>query len=390
MDGRGLVLIGAEAGSITGIPRVEDHVLKEKLAPYLGQDDVAPRWDTKRVQVSTSNDVLIIMVAAPQAGDPIYTLRKAFTGQQASRGFHDGTIFTRPSTKSEPANSAVVEMLSRRLLASQPAFDVEVDLGPNDIRHYYYDNKKVEALLERLRLEYLKKLPSALGPAGGNPNASRTPDSVPSPPGGKWLAATHLFEIAEDRTPDQYREEIAAYFAAIPNHLPPVVQGLIASTQPAAQPMMRNNTGRFLEDVEAVVHIEGPVISHLRPEQQLPPKPRPWGPRPRYSYVNMARVPLTKFGEPANRQSRATFRNDGSVTMTLQMSTLRPNQAYSFTHEVDEVLIALDPELRSTRVATRVTARNIDGSVEHEYEQQVAEPVDITEVLLKTLADSLI
>jgi hypothetical protein len=102
VDGRGLVLLGAEAGSITGLPRVEDHVLKEKLAPYLGQDDVAPRWDTKRVQVSDSNDVLIIIVAAPQAGDPIYTLRRPLRGRNPSRASMTGRSLRVPPRSLSP------------------------------------------------------------------------------------------------------------------------------------------------------------------------------------------------------------------------------------------------------------------------------------------------
>jgi hypothetical protein len=276
-------------------------------------------------------------------------------------------------------------MLSRRLLAGQAEFDVEVALGPKAIRRYQYSSKAVENCLRELHRLYLEKLSAEDSSAHTDPRSAKWSDVAK-------LLRLSKFVTAEERSPDRYRKEIATYFAAIPAHLPPVVHDLVASTLPAVQPVMRNNTSRFLEDVEAVVHIEGPVISHSVSQRQLPPKPRPWGPRPLQTNVYMPRIqPLSSVGPvgPANRQSSATFRNDGSVTMTLLLSKLRPYQVYSFTHEVDEVLIALDPQLLSTRVTTRVTAKNIDASVEHEYEQRVAGPVDITEVLLETLARDL-
>lgn len=75
LDGHALILIGIEnTGEITGVPRIEDHQLLNGLKAFLGQGDSAPRWTTHRVRVDDENDVLIINVDAPRAGDPLFTL----------------------------------------------------------------------------------------------------------------------------------------------------------------------------------------------------------------------------------------------------------------------------------------------------------------------------
>lgn len=100
LDGSAMIVIGIGGGKITGIPRIEDHDLIKALEAYLGDPDRSPRYNVHRHRVDDINDVVIIVVDAPRAGDRIYTLQKAFDKS------YRGTVFARPSSASEPADPA--------------------------------------------------------------------------------------------------------------------------------------------------------------------------------------------------------------------------------------------------------------------------------------------
>lgn len=74
MEGHGLVVVGAEAGRLVGTEKIEDHVLLDRLAPYLGDTSQTPSFGTKWI-LRNDNHILIIIVNAPADGDRIYPLR---------------------------------------------------------------------------------------------------------------------------------------------------------------------------------------------------------------------------------------------------------------------------------------------------------------------------
>lgn len=104
--GLAYVLVGVEPGNLPGTPAIDGADLEQALLRYLGAD--GPAWSPHYVTVN-SVTVLVVIVEAPRWGDQIHTLRK----QYDKHG--DGTVFVRSQSRSRPATSAEIRMLSDRM-----------------------------------------------------------------------------------------------------------------------------------------------------------------------------------------------------------------------------------------------------------------------------------
>jgi hypothetical protein len=100
-------VLGAEPGNVPGTPAIDAADLEQALLKYLGAD--GPVWSPHYV-THAGVTVLVIIVEAPQWGDPIHALRKTYDKSD------DGTVFVRSQARSRPANSADLRMLQERLL----------------------------------------------------------------------------------------------------------------------------------------------------------------------------------------------------------------------------------------------------------------------------------
>jgi hypothetical protein len=105
--GLAYVLVGAEPNVIHGTEAVDPADLDGALIKYLGAD--GPNWSPNYVKVQ-GKTVLVLIIEAPQWGDPIHTLRKAYDKSD------EGAIFVRSQAISRPANASEIKMLSDRLL----------------------------------------------------------------------------------------------------------------------------------------------------------------------------------------------------------------------------------------------------------------------------------
>lgn len=384
LDGHAVLLIGIEkTGEITGIPRIEDHQLNNALKAYLGQDDDAPRWVVHRHRVDDHHDVVIIDVDAPQPGDPIFTLRKAYDR------FPAGTVFSRPSTESTPADPSSIAALSRRLIArSREDFEVELTLNEDAISSYTYDPSFIEPLLAQAVDRYISQ--------SEKPATPHTPSTGLRAGVFDPAALMSGTRHEEKRTKEEFREEVARWAAAVRQQIPGVAKQLVAYRQPAAQFTITNTCGRYLEDLEVVVHIEGDVFQHPKPEADddianwLPGRPRTWGPwvSPPFDYsrVLAASMPSslnTAFRSPPPNSS--DFRNSGSVDAILRCRELRPGRSHTFTDDDDHEDIALlttNIDMTTARIAVTATARTIDASHTTELIQPIKRAGDITPMLV--------
>lgn len=395
IDGHALVVIGISTdGTITGIPRIEDHQLLKALQPYLGQDERSPRWIVHRHRVNDTHDVLIIDVSAPRPGDPLFTLRKAYDNSYA------GTIFTRPSTESEPADPTAVAMLSRRLTARTKDFEVEVTLNHDAITRYAYDASFLEPLLKREFDHYWQDVPH-------RPKTAQTP--IKGLGSQQLRAASAAFEALnrspqlealrsldtrheETRAKEEFWQELEGWTDQVRNCFPDLVLDVLAVSQPVAVFTVTNTCGRFLEDLEIEVHIEGDVIQHPKPfevddiDDRLPHRPRKWGPwfTPRFNNTNF--IPAASYSRPlaTSRSNSTDFRNSGSVTATLSCDALRPGRSHTFTDDDDHrdvVLLTSNQDMPSARITITATARGIDDAYTTTFNQPVSATVDLTKKL---------
>lgn len=381
LDGHAVLLIGIEkTGQITGIPRIEDHQLNNALKGYLSQDDDAPRWVVHRHRVDDQNDVVIIDVDAPRPGDPIFTLRKAYDR------FAAGSIFSRSSTESAPADPSVIAALSRRLIPrTREDFEVELTLNDDAISSYTYDPGFLEPLLAQAVDRYIsmsEKSATSRTAATGLKAGVFVPSSVM---GG--------IRHEEKRTREQFRQEIESWAESVREQLPEVAKQLVAYRQPAAQFTITNTCGRYLEDLEVLVHIEGDVFQHPRPgdgddfANWLPKRPRSWGPWESSPFDYSRMMPalassLSTFRAP--RRNSSDFRNSGSVDAILRCRELRPGRSHTFTDDDDHEDIALlttNIDMATARMAITATARTVDASHTTQVIQPIKSAGDITAIL---------
>lgn len=393
LDGHALILIGIEnTGEITGVPRIEDHQLLNGLKAFLGQGDSAPRWTTHRVRVDDENDVLIINVDAPRAGDPLFTLRKA------NGNFHEGFIFARPSTESAGADSHEISLLSRRLLAgARQNLDVALTLNPDAISSYSYDPDCLNPLLTRAVQGYLSKLAPPPPPPPPAKSAKQRMDfefEFPKVDALRWGAISGATRVTahheEDRTEDQFRAEVETWAEEVRRQLPYVARQVASYLQPAAEFTLTNRCGRFLENVEADVHIEGDVVHHTKPgdhddiNEWLPLPPRPWGPweTPRFQ-LTTPHLPIPNIKSGIFTGYDITIRNSGSVSVTLSCAELRPDKSYTFDEDdVPPFALLTTTDLTNARITYKVTARGIDDIHTEEILHPVQPAGDITPRLL--------
>jgi hypothetical protein len=399
-DGHGLVVIGVAEGRVVGTPRFEDHQLMKALRPYLGNDDRGPRWTVYRHRVDDHSDVLVIVVDAPRPADRIFTLQQAYGNSYA------GTIFTRPSTESEPADPAAVEMLSRRLVARTRDFQVYLTLNADAITRHTWDPSVLEPVLEREFQHYWQQVPQPRHVTPGTKIAGisaahiKALTSISSDVSEKLALAGSAWGTRheEDRTKEEFREELAVWIEKVRTDFPTVVLDLLAGRLPVARFTVTNTCGRFLEDLEVVVHIDGPVIQHPKPGRsndladRLPRRPRRWGPwtERRWDASSFAQLPAMQRPPLPPRPNGSSFRNSGSVTVHLSCAELRPGRSHTFTEEddhTDVVLLTTDLDLASTRITATATARGIDDTCDIEFTHPVAAALDYTEPVRKFLAD---
>ena len=118
--GWGVMLIGVEDGQAVGMENVpEEHEIRNGVMPALG--DPFPQWNLVRHRVSATHECVLVLVAPPEAGDPIYVCHQRFP----QAGLRDGGIYVRSADESREATAAEIKALVARAGAAAGA---EADL----------------------------------------------------------------------------------------------------------------------------------------------------------------------------------------------------------------------------------------------------------------------
>jgi hypothetical protein len=102
--GCGYIVIGAEAGSVSGVTEIDPAALGQGVQPYLGSD--GPSWGMAYVPAA-SKSVLVITVERPQPGDRIRTLQK----------YRPGAVFVRRPGQTIQAEPGDIRALKDRFAA---------------------------------------------------------------------------------------------------------------------------------------------------------------------------------------------------------------------------------------------------------------------------------
>lgn len=382
LDGCALLVIGVGSGTMPGTKRIEDHELIKALEPYLGRGADAPRWEVRRHHIDEDNDVLIVVVDAPQFGDPVYPLRKTFDKAWI------GTVYARPSTETEPADDLAIDMLSRRSASPASEFSLTVTLNDDAIGRARCDTKELDLVLDKKVREWLRPLepapPSNLGllsvKGAWDPDLSVKGFMRPALNTAMFGPITR----EEKRSADEFRAELDAWREKCRKRLPLLFQNTAALAQPQAKFTITNTCGQFLEDVEINVHIEGNIwgcdvpFNGAQPMGRVPNPPRPWGPwteSPVGSSIRALRAPMSSQVTP-KRSNRASFRNGGSVDVTLNCAELRPGARVELEDGI--AFVCIDQALEHTRVTVSATARGVHELFKTEFTQPISAAKDLT------------
>ncbi|WP_149204501.1 hypothetical protein [Actinotalea subterranea] len=380
LEGHAVMVLGVAHDALVGVEPVEDLELEQRLTPFLGTE--GPRWDTQRVGVADGRDVLVIVVDAPKAGDPIYVCRKD------GDGVSDGDVYVRARGETRRAKSGELDLLRARERSGVPSVELEVAVsGP--VRAYVCDPEAIVEYVGERRQVLLDRLPKPSPPTSPLDRNGALAAAL-SAAGGIAAGLT----VPEKRTEAQYRDEVARWAAAAEAALPTVVDALVAVHGQATTFVVRNLTTRYLSDVRLELHLAGAVeqvecdaAERFFAHDHLPREPRPWGPReapwlshsvPGYHFPSLDVGNLRPSGGPS-----ASFTNGGSVTGTFEMPELRPKGSEEFGEEV--VLVVRDPKLTALEGSWKATARDHHAVFQGSLVVPVDPPLDVSGQLRSAL-----
>ena len=300
--GLGYVVVGAEPGSLGGLVSADPATFSQIIDLYLG-GAVGPQWYPTLVGVDGVS-VLVVTVESPQAGDPIFPLRKAFTAAQ------EGAVFVRKQGRTSPADAADMDALGQRLLARAPSgADLEVELlvadpiawldtvGSPEAIQQWADEKRSRLIeyaqaVEQQRQEARAKPKTGVGFSVESLPTVAGPNGQPLVSGKDLVAAMGLARQSHlagfTRPPDtrslkSYVEDVDQWRDKLAEAASESLLGRFLKVgYGALRIQVKNTSPRFLQDVELDLILDWGGASLLEEPPRsfdLPDPPRTFGSR---------------------------------------------------------------------------------------------------------------
>ena len=365
-EGCGYLLIGVQPGRLSGADRIDPAELEAGLRRYLG--DPGPQWSFHNVSYQESH-VALFVVEAPRWGDPIYCLERDFAKYQA------GAVFVRRKGSTHAASPAGMRYLQERLLRRADHIQVEMgwreapaqltplELGPAAVEEWISaERTALLAPLAPIRREKIDAGPKQPVPldrlrkAGNGITLRELKDLERRQAAGEALTAEEQARLEaaqamaqavtqkataiagtifsgrqEDRSQDEYRQEVETYLSAARES---AAQAAVSAAMEGGliqlQPVVSNHTDRNFPKVEVELYIAAPVMA-LDDELDangLPRRPRLFGTlRPRPSFVAAGiRTPHLPRAPASSRIPEVTIDNSASARLRFRPVDLRPKR----------------------------------------------------------------
>lgn len=407
--GLGYLVVGAQPGSVDGVESVDHAELERGVSVYVGGAN-GPAWSPLWISVD-DRTVLVVIVEPPTPGDPIWSLRKEWRGDQA------GKVFVRKVGRTVQADPDDLERLQARLLdqsvAELPL--VQVDLltaGPLQ----WVDLEAAPHLIA----EWVARRKTALINDGRQRDRARRGEPEPglSPFYGRSViagmeelarqrkqiedvlrAASAGFNASnafgsreEDRTLDEYIEEVTAWAQRLEERaLGDLPRRYLLGHRNRVIVRVTNGGEQFLSDVQVKLDFDwepAKGYEHLPDASRLPSEPRRFGtqkPLPvAEPWMNAYLRPVTpnfNFNTPSLRRS---WIEDGSIHFTFDLGDLRPAEVD--TSEPFQILLPALPDSGRLEGRWTATMRDVHGVVAGTVDLPVdPEPVDVIDLV--TLVD---
>lgn len=383
-EGYGVMIIGVKQGAITGIPPIEMMEISKVIQKYVGA--AGPRWDIVWVPIDDSlNQVLAILVEPPKLGQGPFPCRA--NGDSLT----DVRIYIRADGETREANSGEVDLLIQRGSSSA---QVEVDFAVEvlgDVASFTIDEEgTVDEYIGRVRVLLFGAMPGAEQPVlDAEAHTKRTVGLSAYRATAALSPVASMFKEPERRTQKEYIESINRWETSFRKAWKAGLPKIEASQLCPTVVKITNQTTTFFHDVEVKLHLEGDVfaLDYYAPEcangfgnLKLPRPPRQWGPtQPSYGlsgYANMARFDTPSLAPYV--PSSISYKNDGSVNLSLNVGELRPRGTYESEDE-EIVLVVTDRSLASIHGTWELTARGHNDIYTGEIDIPVTGNRDITE-----------
>lgn len=405
--GCGYILVGVEPGNCPGIATVDPADLEPQVQRFLG--DSAPTWQPLWIEHSGMS-VLVVVVDPPRQGDPIWTLASDFNN------YRPGAVLVRRQGATHQASPEEIRRLTARARPrdSTPRLAVELKgAGPLEITPVDLDHGAVvrwldaerKRLLQPLETQNLESDAAASAPDCTAEDGARHGITRPELGSAIRDAARMANTIAsasqqlagkmrkpEDRSPEEYRDQVTAYLAGAEEVLPSLAinqhirdgactVGLVAS----------NSTEWPFREVEFELFIPGERVMAVDDVDgaALPRAPRLWGDR----WVNRFQE-LHGLGDQLAFASRVMpqfyagevspslrIDNSGSARLTFPPVDLAPGANVP----LDEFHLLLPAYLMGTTHLATWTARSVlvpgvdDGTLEFRVADVPASMSDLLE-----------
>ncbi|MFF5205849.1 hypothetical protein [Streptosporangium sp. NPDC000396] len=350
-EGCAYVVVGIEPNSLAGITPIDVVDLDKGLTPYLGTP--GPRWRPTYVTVtlpSGSAQVLIVEVEAPRWGDPIFCMHKEL------EGVAEGTIFVRGPGVTRRATARDLAALEARVRRGAQQIEAEVLLragapvrpidSSEDAVGQWLQQEERAVMASLLRWEREQRRQN-------DPAAEYAALQARTRALGQSLRPGVMREIPEDRSPQEYREQVAGYLERCADSWAQALAPGAAAHVTPIELELHNLLAANLAEVEVRLYVPGDVQA-VRPRPAelivanenfvpLPARPRPFGPR-QASVFDESLYSAARTSGFSMMTSRPTcpavprIENGGSVTITFPPVHLRPDQRV----RLDPIVLVVD------------------------------------------------
>jgi hypothetical protein len=396
--GCAFVVVGVSPGVLIGTVVHDTAKIEAWLTPYVGRTPNAPEWTPAYVEVD-GKPVLILTVEPPQFGHPAWPCRKSYspdrrTGEDTRPGVRDGAVYSRHKASTEEANSADIEMLSRRAAGSRRRIaGISLLLAPNCRAVSLDPNEDAITAWAGREREAMKPPP---------------PPETPKVPANEMaesslLATAKLVaELSEQmnkglffgrdaRTPEEYRAEVEAYIANATKVLPSyIIRRAYERKLGRIALSVRNNTDDPIHKlrVELVIEPKG-VMAFSQdvdvPDVALPKRPIMLGNATRSVFDGLGGIQLANYDRYLPSGARLIGRgvridNSNSARLTFEAIDLYPQE----TAELDEfyLLTSIDHTGATLIAQWNARAGDVSGVIRGTLEIEVDPKMPAIEELL--------
>jgi hypothetical protein len=376
-EGCAFVVVGVSPGDLLGTAVYDSAKIEAWLTAYVGRAPNAPQWAHAYVEME-GKAVLILTIEPPHPGQPAWPCRKSYfpdsrTGEGPRAGLRDGAVYVRHQASTVEANSADIEMLSRRAAGSRRRIaGISLLLAPN------CRAISLETSEDEIRNWADREREALRPPPSPEPDSEISISELSDPSllvaaklaeRGTEMARrfTERFLERDERTPEAYEAEVKEYTATAMEVLPFYLMrrahelklGRIALS-------VRNNTDDPIHRLQVEVAIEVKGVTAVSDdldlaEVTLPERPIMLGNATRLRVGGLTGLTVPSYYDHVPRlltPSRVRIDNSNSARLTFDPIDLYPQE----TADLDEFCLLTTGDGAGSRLNAEWNARAGDMS----------------------------